>query len=172
MQPRIRCSLYPRIALPMLLLMGSATAQQAPLPAQAQGKNDSAKQVVYRDTKYGFSFVLPRSWKGYKVLWETWEGTFFDSSRTMQGPMIIFRNSRWRTDKPTEDIPVMIYTITQWDASPIVSSAPVGPGELGRNRKYVFALPARWAYDGLDGWEEAFAITGHHPLHAFPPGKK
>jgi hypothetical protein len=29
--------------------------------------------IVYRNTEYGFSFILPASWKGYAILSNQWE---------------------------------------------------------------------------------------------------
>jgi len=61
----------------------------------------------------------------------------------------------------------MIYSIAQWKANPVVSVAPIDPNELGRNRKYVFALPPRWNFDELEGVEEAETIVSHNPLRTF-----
>lgn len=64
----------------------------------------------------------------------------------------------------------MIFTLKQWKSLGqgkfSVSAAPFGPGELGRNKKYVFALPARYNYDFLEGWEQVENILKGHPLHA------
>jgi hypothetical protein len=50
-----------------------------------------------------------------------------------------------------------------------VSAAPIDPSELGRNAKYVFALPPRFNYALLDGWEEVGEIIQNHPLQTFRP---
>ena len=47
-----------------------------------------------------------------------------------------------------QDIPILVFTSAQWRAienGEFKVSAPIGPSELGRNRKYVFALPPRFA---------------------------
>jgi hypothetical protein len=49
-----------------------------------------------------------------------------------------------------------------------VSPAGVGPAEIGRNRKYVFALPPRFANDGREGVREVVAIVTARPLRAIP----
>ena len=62
----------------------------------------------------------------------------------------------------------MVFTLEQWKSLGEfhVSPAPFPPSELGRNRKYVFALPARYNYDFLDGWEQVDSILKGHALHA------
>jgi hypothetical protein len=73
--------------------------------------------------------------------------------------------------KPYQDIFIMVFTHAQWDSLQqgkfVVSAAPVGPGELGRNRKYVFAEPPRMINDNAYGWEEVVKIMHSSPLHAF-----
>lgn len=58
----------------------------------------------------------------------------------------------------------MIFKPQQWSEVQqeklVVSAAPFPPSELGRNKRYVFALPPRWDYDFVDGWEEAQRILG------------
>jgi hypothetical protein len=39
-----------------------------------------------------------------------------------------------------------------------VGAAPIGPSELGRNEKYIFALPARYNFAYLPGFEEVQKI--------------
>ena len=65
----------------------------------------------------------------------------------------------------------MVFTLTQWDSLQqgkfYVSAAPINPSELGRNIKYVFALPARYNYVFPTGWEEVEKILEGNPLKAF-----
>ena len=62
----------------------------------------------------------------------------------------------------------MVFTIAQWNALDQdkfhVSAAPIGPGELGRNRTYVFALPPRFDYAFPTGYEEVEEILKSKPL--------
>jgi hypothetical protein len=51
------------------------------------------------------------------------------------------------------------------DSALMVSAAPFPPGEIGRNRKYVFALPPRFSYDEPEGVQEVLDIVGGTPLH-------
>src|SRR5450830_573874 len=47
---------------------GSSTENET-TPTQEQ------QQVIYRNTQYGFSFSLPISWEGYKIIPSKWEGS-------------------------------------------------------------------------------------------------
>jgi hypothetical protein len=66
-----------------------------------------------------------------------------------------------------------VFTRKQWrevnDTVLDVTAAPFPPGEIGRNNKYVFAVPPRFFYDYADGWEEVINIVNCAPLRAFPP---
>ena len=65
----------------------------------------------------------------------------------------------------------MIFTIAQWNKLAkeefAVSAAPIGLKELGRNARYVFALPARYNFAFQTGWEEVEEIVQTNPLKAF-----
>lgn len=65
----------------------------------------------------------------------------------------------------------MIFTPEQWNLIEkeklSVSAAPIGPSELGRNSKYVFALPARYNFAFPTGFEEVQKIIESKPLKAF-----
>jgi hypothetical protein len=62
----------------------------------------------------------------------------------------------------------MIFTLAQWNALGQekfhIGAAPFGPRELGRNRDYVFALPARYNFAFLEGFEEVETILSNNPL--------
>jgi hypothetical protein len=128
--------------------------------------------IQYRDAQYRFTFTLPASWKGYTVLHEEWKGGNNNGSGDFErGPIITLRHPKWTKDDPRQDIPIMIFTLTQWKAVEaeelFVSAAPIGPGELARNQKYVFALPPRYNYADVDGIEEVKKIIDSDPLHPF-----
>lgn len=78
------------------------------------------------------------------------------------GPIISIRHPQWTSADPRQDIPIMVFTVAQWKALEkdkfSVSAAPIKPGELGRNRKYVFALPPRFDYAFPTGYEEVEQI--------------
>jgi hypothetical protein len=138
-------------------------------------KNKKAKkQLIYKNKQYGFSFSLPISWKGYRILVEEWGGGVIDGRAVLQGsesgPLIKIRNPRWTEQDPYQDIPIMIFTPDQWELiesdSLVVSAAPIGPGEIGRNATYVFAIPPRYNYADSEGQDEVSDILQHSPIHA------
>jgi len=87
-----------------------------------------------------------------------------------QGPIISIRHPLWTKENPRQDIPVMVFTRKQWDSllkdDFHIGAAPIGPSELGRNHKYVFALPARYNFANLPGLEEVDQIIKSNPLRA------
>jgi hypothetical protein len=64
----------------------------------------------------------------------------------------------------------MVFTLEQWNSLQQekfhIGAAPIGPSELGRNNSYVFALPARYNFSFLKGYEEVESILNTHPLQA------
>ena len=153
----------------------SGWAQQAPFTSQKhQPAARQTRTIEYRNTTYGFSFTLPESWKGYRVQWSEWRGSVLrdDGSvaREYRGPELRIRHPKWTQENPREDMPIIIFTIAQWNDGPIVSAAPIEPAELGRNEKYVFAVPPRWDYDFSEGYEEAEKLLTPSSLHTFAPG--
>jgi hypothetical protein len=134
-------------------------------------KNQSTEEE-YKNTQYGFSFSLPISWEGYSIVEDRWEGVTIDGDVVVeQGPIILIRNPKWTSASPMQDIPIMVFTIKQWNSLQQeefhIGAAPIGPSELGRNSKYVFALPARYNYAFPTGWEEVDQILKNNPLKAF-----
>lgn len=136
------------------------------------------KSVVYTNKKYGFRFSLPESWRGYSISIGEWEGgdgrtyqSHEDVPPPQKGPFISIGHPRSTEGNPRQNILIMVFTKAQWqlveEDKLIVSAAPIGPSELGRNAKYVFALPPRFNYGLIDGWEEVNEIIQNHPLQAF-----
>jgi hypothetical protein len=82
--------------------------------------------------------------------------------------MISIRHPEWTAENPRQDIPIMIFTTAQWNSLQQgkfhIGAAPIGPSELGRNAKYVFALPARYNYAFPTGYEEVESILKSDPL--------
>ncbi|HTX76984.1 MAG TPA: hypothetical protein VMD29_12320 [Terracidiphilus sp.] len=128
------------------------------------------RHTVYRNAQYGFCFDLPALWAGYRVVEEKWDSGPPTGGVTTSGPMLLLRSPQWTEADPREDIPIMVFTRAQWKlverGDLIVSAAPLGPGEIGRNARYVFALPPRWSFDDLPGLDDALRILASHPLHA------
>lgn len=128
---------------------------------------------LYTNTQYGFSFSLPDSWKGYSIVNGKWEGISLGDQNggivTETGPLLSIRHPLWTGENPRQDIPVMVFTLDQWSSLQQgkfhIGAAPIGPSELGRNSRYVFALPARYNYAFLQGFEEVENILNGKPLH-------
>jgi hypothetical protein len=128
--------------------------------------------IEYHNTEYGFSLTLPTSWTGYTILTEQWQGLVAapeGEAVEEKGLLISIRHPLWTSANPRQDIPIMVFTLSQWDSLQKgnfhIGAAPIGPSELGRNAKYVFALPARYNYAFPTGFEEVEAILESHPLH-------
>lgn len=124
--------------------------------------------IVYKDTKYGFTFSLPSGWKGYTVVVDKWEGNNREKGAVEGGPMIRIRHPGWTKENPRQDIPLMIFSLAQWEAveqgSFVFGASGLGPSEIGRNRKYVFAILPRFNPD-VAGVREVELILQHGPLH-------
>ena len=133
---------------------------------------DEADSVVFENAQYGFRFPLPASWKGYTIVEDKWEGLSSEESQsgkvTASGPVISIRHPEWTAQEPRQDIPILVFTLDQWNSLQEekfhIGAAPIGPSELGRNDKYVFALPARYNYAFPKGYEEVEEILSKNPL--------
>ncbi|AGL01885.1 hypothetical protein [Desulfoscipio gibsoniae] len=133
---------------------------------------EKTNSIAYRNTQYGFSFSLPESWKGYSIVTDKWEGSAPESPQGVKtvetGPMISIRHPQWTTQNQRQDIPIMIFTLTQWNSLQQgkfhIGAAPMGPNELGRNTRHVFALPARYNYAFPTGFKEVENILESNPL--------
>jgi len=139
----------------------------------ALGEYAQRGPVVYENTRYGFSFYLPESWKGYSIVEEQWQSAVAGEAGAKPaetGPQLLIRHPGWTKDDPRQDIPIMVFTAEQWDAvengNLIVSAAPIGPRKLGGNSEYVFALPPRYNFAFPTGYEEVEEILNGNPLWA------
>jgi hypothetical protein len=128
--------------------------------------------VEYKNPKYGFCFTLPGSWRGYSILNNQWGGSpaGMVGGRPISGPSLSIRHPAWTEDEPHADIPIMVFTVAQWELAEkkhyILSAAGVGPSEIGRNAHYVFALPARYFDIAAPGLEEVEDLIGNKALNA------
>ena len=135
----------------------------------------AGQSITYTNSQYGFTFTLPASWQGYSIATTTWTGWVICPSSghcaTETGMQILIRNPQWTSKNNWQPIPIMVFTLDQWNAISqgklSVSAAPVNPSELGHNANYVFALPARYDFAETEGWQEVEAIMASNPLHAF-----
>ncbi len=66
--------------------------------------------------------------------------------------------------------PYPLFTHADWklvnEGKISVSAAPFPPSELGRNARYVFALPPRFDYDFSTGYQEVESLIRQKSLHA------
>jgi hypothetical protein len=128
--------------------------------------------ILYQNAKYGFDFILPAGWQGYKIVDEEWEGRAITGPSQGQiisrGPKLSIRHPQWTQAQPRQDIPILVFTLDQWDSLQklefSIGAAPIGPKELGRNSKYIFALPARYNFAFPTGFEEVEDILAANPL--------
>jgi hypothetical protein len=134
----------------------------------------ASTEIEYRNTQYGFSFSLPISWEGYYIIVSEWEGNTPGQQGDVtveQGPIISIRHPKWTSANPRQDIPIMVFTLAQWDSLQqekfYIGAAPIGPSELGRNTRYIFGLPARYNFSFPIGFEEVEKILESKPLQAF-----
>ena len=164
---------------PFVVGIPQGQADSPPLqtpPQRAQGTTSkpsprATKSIKYLNTKYGFAFSLPKTWKGYSIVEGTWEGGDNDRPQGYKvlerGPSLIIVNPQSTSGKQYQDIYIMVFSHLQWDSLHqgkfSVSAGPIGPGELGRNRTYVFALPPRMVNDSLYGWDEVMKIMQSNP---------
>lgn len=162
----------------ILLLAGIASSTAYPQTQEQASKEPAGPTIQYRNSHYGFCVSLPASWKGYLIVVDHWEGSNTSGPQGYQivehGPLISIRHPLWSKENPRQDIPIMVFTRKQWDSLQKddfhIGAAPIGPNELGRNHKYVLALPARYNFANLPGLEEVDQIVQSKSLRA-PCGK-
>lgn len=128
--------------------------------------------ITYKNDEFGFNFELPESWKNYSIQEDIWKGmSLTEENKEITGPIVYIRHPEWTKENPRQDIPIMIFTVEQWkelqNSEFSVGAAPIAPRLLGENSKYVFALPARYNYAFLTGFEEVEKILENNPLQAY-----
>jgi len=151
---------------PIQLLVGKVGEQWMITDVKIKQVEDG-DLIVYANEQYGFLFKLPVSWQDYSIIEDEWVGEV-NGKVTEEGPMLSIRHPEWTTEHPRQDIPIMIFTIEQWESMQSekfhIGAAPIGPKELARNEKYVFALPARYNFAFLPGYEEVEEIVERNPI--------
>jgi hypothetical protein len=182
-----------RTAIVVTVLLGLQFSLRVPMSARQKGDSSSEQgpqktnpqqpqgpSIEYKNAQYGFCFSLPKSWKGYSIVTDRWKGNPISDApqgdeASPTGPIISIRHPQWTSADPRQDIPIMVFTIARWNALEkdkfSVSAAPIGPGELGRNRKYVFALPPRFDWAFPTGYEEVEQIVASKSLHTECKGR-
>lgn len=167
--------LFAILTFPLLKLDSNQQGQQGkgePTVEQNNEKEDidqnEPEENLYENAEYGFTFTLPVSWGGYKIVSDSWEGISTDQQQIENGQILLIRHPDWTEEKPRQDIPIMIFTLNQWSSLQNgefhIGAAPIGPTMLGQNNEYVFALPARYNYAFHEGYEEVENILENNPL--------
>jgi ankyrin repeat protein len=77
--------------------------------------------------------------------------------------VIVLRHPKWRVDDPYQDIPITVFTRSQWESDQ-QGRFGIGAGgfdlEMWHNQKYVFGMSTRYnAADGVKGWKEVADIV-------------
>ena len=176
------------VAMSLILFVGCSSIKKPSIPTSSSQNQPSAttssqpdnnntstpstsnsSSILYKNTQYGFTFTLPKSWQGFSTIIGTWEGNNIASGNvTEKGPKISIRHPQWSSKNPRQDIPIMVFTLDQWNLLGQekfhIGAAPIGPSELGRNNSYVFALPARYNFAFPTGYQEVEEILKTHPL--------
>ncbi|NBD25003.1 hypothetical protein [Paenibacillus glycinis] len=155
------------VSVPAVVSANRANHAEQAVPVVAQ--TNQVEQTVYENTQYGFRFTLPDSWKGYTIVTDNWKGQDATDGKVVEsGASISIRHPEWTADKPRQDIPIYVFTIDQWNALQqekfFIGAAPMGPSELTRNDKYVFALPARYNFAYPEGYQEVEDILNANPI--------
>ena len=170
---RIFLSLLVLVITVALLGFTGTISKLPPKKLESVQLNKKVKSIVYNNTRYRFTFNLPGSWKNYRIIIGKWEGVALGGAKVgkivQTGPKLSIRHPKWTQKNQRQDIPIMIFTLAQWNMlqSDIfhIGAAPIGPRELGRNSKYVFALPARYNFAFQTGYQEVENILNSKPLH-------
>ena len=145
------------------LFVGCTPSVATPLPT-----TQPTRPIEYQNTEYGFSFSLPVNWKGYSIITDTWLGYKNGNITVEQGPIISIRYPLWTSENPYQDIPITVFTLSQWNSLEQGSYSINAGGiytELGRNAKYVFALYSRYNFAILPGMKDVQTILEGNPLH-------
>lgn len=159
------------VVIYQLSLFHNSDGTEVPLTSQPNASS-SVAGITYRNEIYGFTFSLPESWENYSIVTSTREIRDIGEGKIIaRAPVILIRHPLWSEETPRQDIPIDIYSLAEWQKIQAeeysVSAAPIPPTELGRNSKYVFALPARYNYAFPVGWEEVEGILKTKPLKVF-----
>jgi hypothetical protein len=144
----------------------------------------SSLPLRYHNARYGLTFFLPASWRGYSVSIEQLEDETYSPAEDKQiivghTPMFTLRHPRWQASAPYQDIPILVFTRAQWDA---LHHGKLWPSlfaggtmdELWHSPKYVFGMSSRYnAADDVKAWKEVADIVeqnhaAHNMLRLYP----
>lgn len=124
----------------------------------------------YHNAQYGLTFFLPSNWQGYSVLTQQWNSERYSpaADKTVvadHGPMITLRHPQWEASALYQDIPILVFTRSQWDA---LHQGKIWPSlyaggvmdEMWHNRRFVFGISSRYnANDSVKDWKEVADVV-------------
>jgi hypothetical protein len=126
-------------------------------------KHPAGLPLCYRNAQCDFTFHLPASWRGYGVVVQQWGGQTYlaavdRAEVTQRGAILILRHPQWTAKDPYQDIPILVFTRSQWNGMR-QGRFVVGAGgvwqEIKHTPQYVFAISSRFnADDSVKGWKE------------------
>ena len=129
----------------------------------------SGLPLRYHNPQYGLGFSVPATWRGHSVLVQEWEGQTYSAAVDKvvvmeRGPVIVLRHPQWKADAPYQDIPILVFTRSQWDALHLGKFWPSlyaggAMDEIWHNRKYVFGMSSRYNWGELKGSKEAADVV-------------
>jgi hypothetical protein len=161
------------------ILLAACTPSDRPSARETPPASSTAAPegvVEYRDPAHGFRISLPETWRGFSIRLGDWQGMKIGDQgdeAAASGPLVAIVHPDATPQEPRQDIPIMVFTRDQWselqNGDWHIGAAPIGPSELGRNSRYVLALPARYNYAFPEGWEEVEQILKGQPLATFEP---
>jgi hypothetical protein len=139
-------------------------------------KHPSGLPLRYHNAQYDLTFFLPADWQGYRVLTKEWSAKLYSADYqavigTEHGPMIVLRHPHWETDEPYQDIPILVFTRSQWDVvkpQRLFIGAGGTDDEISHSTKYVFGINSRHNWGELKGWEETGKIVQQNMAAGMP----
>jgi hypothetical protein len=118
--------------------------------------------IRYHNKDYDFTCFLPANWRGYSVVTQQWNAATVDQTTVWHGPIIVLRHPQWKADDPCQDIPILVFTRSQWEDEK-AGRFTIGAGgleeEIEHNQNYVFAVHTRFNWAEFKGWLEAGKIV-------------
>jgi hypothetical protein len=123
--------------------------QKALAPVVETPLVSTSTELIYKNDAYSFTMNLQKDWTGYSA----------STSAIKFGNSVTLRHPLWTKENPRMDIPVLVYTVEQWDKwvktdfEGYPTASPIGPTERGRNIRYVFATAPRYNFSFLTGFE-------------------
>jgi len=132
----------------------------------------SGLPLRYYNSQYDFTFFLPASWRGYSVLIQQWNASQTDSTMPEHGPVIVIRHPQWKINDIYQDIPVRVFTRSQWEADRHGKFAIDAGGfeeEIEHNREFVFVISSRFNTEELKASKEADDVVTQNRNVNAPP---